>query len=526
VVRGGAGRIGVANQRIWFATPLSAVLAVVLVAAWVAFAPTRLGGQVSYVIVVGNSMEPRLHRGDLAVIRETPTYEPGDVVTYLHPDIGPVIHRIVGQEGDRFVFKGDNNSWLDPYRPTRSELLGKLWFDVPFVGTVVAVLRSPWMLGLLAGVLAAMVVATASRAPTQRRKTPAMNKTKDLDSNTGQTMLSALGACALGFGLLAFYAFAQPVQRTVADDSPYQHRGVFSYSAEVPAGFAYDSGVIEPGQPVFRRLTNVVNVALDYRFDAEHPSAVAGSHRLVAVISDVNGWKRTIPLQPETAFTGPVATARGALDLDELQALTDAMQAEAGIQRQDFTVTVGADVTVNGSLAGHELRDQFAPRLTFRMDAVQLQLVAGNKETDPFRVSQAGVLRGSRLEPNALPLLALRLDVGLARVLAIIGLALSGLSALVVGLQLRRTLHSDEATRIQARYGAYLLSVLSADGLGSQRVVDVASIEELAKLAERGGRMILHSVSGLAHSYVVQETDGAYRYCTEGRPVLGERSPA
>ena len=60
------------------AAPFAAALALVLLAtAWIVLAPTRLGGQTSYVLVVGNSMEPRLHRGDLAVIREAPDYDAG-----------------------------------------------------------------------------------------------------------------------------------------------------------------------------------------------------------------------------------------------------------------------------------------------------------------------------------------------------------------------------------------------------------------------------------------------------------------
>jgi signal peptidase len=526
VVSARGRRIGVASQRTWFATLLPAVLVVVLLASWIALAPTRLAGQVSYVIVVGNSMEPRLHRGDLAIVRAAQSYETGDVVTYLHPEIGPVIHRIVGRDGDRFVFKGDNNSWLDPYQPTQSELLGTLWFDVPSAGGLMALLRAPWMLALLAGALAAMAIAPALRVPTLRSKTQSMNVPTKLDKETGQTILSALAASALAFALLTFYAFSQPLQRSVSDDTPYQHSGVFSYSAAVPAGSVYEAGVVEPGQPVFRRLANVVNVALDYRLEADRPYEIEGSHRLVAVVSDVNGWKRSLPLQSDTAFDGPIATARGTLNLNELQALTDAMQAEAGVQRQDFMVTVSADVTVNGTLAGQELRDQFAPRMTFRMDAVQLQLLAGTRDpdADPLRPAQAGLLKGSRVEPNFLPLLALRLDVDSARALGIGGLALSGLAMLAVGLLLQQALQGDEPTRIQARYGTLLLSVMSVDGLGTQRVVDVASIDDLARLAERGGRMILHSVNGLAHSYVVQEADGAYRYCTEARLVADARA--
>lgn len=79
------------------------------------FAPLQFGGQTAYVIVSGNSMKPVFHRGDLAILRTATDYQSGDIVTYRHPTIGPVIHRIISQDGDRFIFKGDHNTWTDAY---------------------------------------------------------------------------------------------------------------------------------------------------------------------------------------------------------------------------------------------------------------------------------------------------------------------------------------------------------------------------------------------------------------------------
>lgn len=98
----------------WLRT-LSAALVLLLVAvAWIAVAPIQFGGQAAFVIVNGNSMEPVYHRGDLVIARQVFDYQIGEIVAYRHPQIGPVIHRIIGREDDRFVFKGDHNTWIDP----------------------------------------------------------------------------------------------------------------------------------------------------------------------------------------------------------------------------------------------------------------------------------------------------------------------------------------------------------------------------------------------------------------------------
>ena len=50
---------------------INLTLAAVLAAIWIAFAPAQLGGQVSYVLVNGTSMEPGFHTGDLVLVRQT-----------------------------------------------------------------------------------------------------------------------------------------------------------------------------------------------------------------------------------------------------------------------------------------------------------------------------------------------------------------------------------------------------------------------------------------------------------------------
>ncbi|MEW6401042.1 MAG: signal peptidase I, partial [Chloroflexota bacterium] len=120
-----------------------------LIAIWLAFAPVKLGGAVSYVMINGVSMEPGLHGGDLVLVRKAPQYQIGDVVTYRDGKIGAyVIHRIIAMEQGHYILKGDNNSWVDAYRPTQEETIGKLWLHLPKLGNAMQWLRSPANLAL------------------------------------------------------------------------------------------------------------------------------------------------------------------------------------------------------------------------------------------------------------------------------------------------------------------------------------------------------------------------------------------
>lgn len=129
-----------------------------LAAAFWTVAPQQLGGRTAFVVVDGTSMLPRFQRSDLVALRARSSYRVGDVVGYRSAMLRHVVlHRIVRLEAGRYVLKGDNNAFLDPERPTHSQLVGKLWFSIPSAGGAIGVLHRPLVLAALAGILVLVI---------------------------------------------------------------------------------------------------------------------------------------------------------------------------------------------------------------------------------------------------------------------------------------------------------------------------------------------------------------------------------
>jgi signal peptidase I len=110
----------------------------------VIFAPVQIGGQIGYIIVSGTSMLPNYEYNDLVLTWSAPEYTHGDVIAYHDPILGGVVfHRIVGIEGNQFQTQGDNNTWLDLYRPYQEDIVGKAWIQIPGAGEYVLLLNQP-----------------------------------------------------------------------------------------------------------------------------------------------------------------------------------------------------------------------------------------------------------------------------------------------------------------------------------------------------------------------------------------------
>lgn len=153
------------------------LIGVAVFTAWLLFLrPTLLGGPASYIWVASDSMEPTLQKGDLAIVQKQDTYSPGDVVVFRVPKGEPgegatLIHRVVGgSPEDGLITQGDSSETADRWRPTGEDIVGKMWFSVPYAGRFLAVLQSPMLLAGLASGLAVFLVLSADAAQKRPRK--------------------------------------------------------------------------------------------------------------------------------------------------------------------------------------------------------------------------------------------------------------------------------------------------------------------------------------------------------------------
>ena len=96
----------------------------------------------------------------------------------------------------------------------------------------------------------------------------------------------------------------------------------------------------------------------------------------------------------------------------------------------------------------------------------------------------------------------------LACVLALLGL----------GFLLRKAYGAAETDRIGARYGPILVAVERPEALGGAGSVRVANVEDLVKIAEHEGRMILHCERESGRDYFVQDQSLTYLYSVRDHP--------
>lgn len=131
---------------------------------------------IQFFTVESGSMEPEYPVNSLVFVKETPPEQikEGDVITYIMNAHGTLVtHRVamVNAEEETFITKGDANSSQDPNPVLWGNVVGKVVFSLPKVGSVFRVVTSdearPY---IIAAVVVLGVVSVAGDIMDKRRK--------------------------------------------------------------------------------------------------------------------------------------------------------------------------------------------------------------------------------------------------------------------------------------------------------------------------------------------------------------------
>jgi signal peptidase I len=374
----------------------------VTVGLWLLVAPSHLGGQLAYVSISGTSMNPRIHAGDVVVLRPSPPYRIGDVVAYRSSTSpAPVLHRIIDVIGDRFLLQGDNNDFVDAYLPTTSDIIGQEVLLIPNGVALVHILTRPWFvitLGVLSSVFAAVL---GLRQQRRRRRTgrsrnqprrrdhdrdhggppdleaPAAPQLPDPPVEAAPEPVMSRRADAAGhsdadgtglrwqllripgrpvawmvlsavFIVLTQVAWRSPLDADAAQTRPMLVKYKFDYRADLPPNPVYEAPVLDYGDTIFLTVVDEVDVTVRWTVPKDGVVVNGGALTLRTTINSTAGWSRELATAGPVPITGPEATINAPVDFGAALALAAEIDAIAGVTGR-VTVDVVATAVVDGA---------------------------------------------------------------------------------------------------------------------------------------------------------------------------------
>ena len=518
---------------------LLALGVVALAGLWaITLRPDFLDGPAGYIIVSGKSMEPTFYTGDLVVTKAQGSYEVGDVVAF-RAEGGNVIHRIIGGDGvSGFDMQGDNNDWVDAWKPRTEDIIGKRWLHLEGAGDRLQDLRRPHMFAALVAGMASFSLISFKQVKRRRRGGGEMgHQTHDGGgsggSGSGNGPLAApswaIGGLALTlmalvvFGFLLISALRTPETKTVlVDEASYEHSASFDYTVLTEPSTLYPAGVVGPvtapvpgtapdtevaPPPVYTKGARQMDVGVTYALTSPSKADVAGqmSAELLVKATGEGGWTVRQELLPATPFTGPSAHARLTLDFAAIGALIARIEEETAFKPGNYELLVQPTVTLAGSVNGEPIEEAFSPVFTLKYTETTITADSVLRATD------ARSITASVLESRTVGLLAIpeaRLAYGALTLLALGGAAVFACVVFLGWWQ-------DETTQVRTRYGTRLVPVTEVEHMSPNRV-QVGKLQDLAVLAQRDGKIIFSRTTSAGETFFVPDGSVTYEYT---RPV-------
>lgn len=131
-------------------------------AAYIALALLMVGTVLPFAgyqvrIVETGSMAPTMPTGSAVFVHKETHYSPGNVITFQRAgEKMPTTHRIVSEEVQAgavyYTTKGDANDAPDQLPIVKSDVIGSVWLAVPYLGYILAFIRTGIGFGLIIGV--------------------------------------------------------------------------------------------------------------------------------------------------------------------------------------------------------------------------------------------------------------------------------------------------------------------------------------------------------------------------------------
>jgi hypothetical protein len=287
-----------------------------------------------------------------------------------------------------------------------------------------------------------------------------------------------------------------------------------------PAPVVSSSATVGPGQVIFPKLADKMDVTFYYQFKSDPPASKVTTDVTITAVLDATGlWSKKFSIL--AASKGDDFDISFPVELTGYLELFETVRAQTGASGESNTVTISANVHALAETPLGLIEETFSQAM---VGTLRGNVLEWDKE---LAKSQPGSIKETRLIPN--PNKYLVFSVAGARILST---ALAGIfflcfvASLVLYVRFRPAELSwieKEVARAKKKYGGIMAEATIED----DKTVSVGSMQDLIRVASELGKPIMHQAPAgprKPHAYYVFDGATRYRYVLRGEQREGGSS--
>lgn len=120
----------------WVLTSVLLLLALIML-----LSKVNIHGSFQTFLVQSGSMSPTIKTGNLIIVKPAPIYKVGDIITFRNSNNQKITHRIVNIKVEnnfqKIYTKGDANKVNDDGYILANQIIGKVRYQIPYLGKLV-----------------------------------------------------------------------------------------------------------------------------------------------------------------------------------------------------------------------------------------------------------------------------------------------------------------------------------------------------------------------------------------------------
>jgi len=324
----------------------------------------------------------------------------------------------------------------------------------------------------------------------------------EFDSNLSQTVEGATGR----FSYLVF----------LKENSVYTQTVLMSplYTPFTPPS---SSKTLKPGQVIFSKLIDKMDVTFYYQFKSDKPVSKLTADVVLTAFLRATGpeeaelWSKKFPLL-YTRESGDFNVSFP-LDLDGYLELFETIRKETDVSAASNSVTITAEVNTVAETPLGVINETFTQAIEGNITGNLLEWDEELTKTQPSSITT------SQMIPNPNKYLGLPVDRLRMLTPILVGIFLIFfITSLVLYKRFKPPeppLVEKEAVQAKKKYGDLMVEATGQTPLEGERIVSLGSMEDLIKVADELGKPIIHqppSASEKRHVYYVFDVATRYQY--------------
>lgn len=264
---------------------------------------------------------------------------------------------------------------------------------------------------------------------------------------------------------------------------------------------------------LFSKLVNKLDMSFKYSFSANQPvSSLNQTLRITATLENPDLWSRDIVLVDPIAITSNTTT-KFEIDMNDLNRMLENIRTETGVPVDSCTLTIKPEVSVKGQTNFGDINDSFKPALSTSLGKGMIEWKEKLVQNKPGSIGSEQIVSNTDKY--------LGFSVSGFRMLSIILILLLILffafSAFVYWRTQPAAISSFEKAylKINQKHAGRIVESVDQHANFQGTAVNLASFEDLLKLADELNRPIIHFADGEikgVHYYYLLDGESRYQY--------------